>query len=276
MAENIHSGVKVICDNAYRNSPYTDWYNEIIIPEGVEVIGEKAFNVVGNNTPCYKIRIPKSVNTIGLSALTGCSQIHINSPHFKEIDGNIYSSTEERLLRGYNEGISQKVRTIDEGAFGYSDIRRIIIPYGVKVIDSFTFMHCTQLESITIPNSVTAIMCYAFDRCINLHTLVIPDSVRIIESWAFQDCIEIKNIIIPNNPIHSLRSSSLYKNNDISDDAAVTDIIDGIIIDKEAFEGCHNFTITNNEGEIIIDKESLEQCMFFTVSLKDGRKVINY
>ena len=66
-----------------------------------------------------------------------------------KINGNGY-------MWNYNYGSS---------SFSYSDIKNVIIEYGVTSIGNSTFSSCQYLTSITIPDSVKTIGASAFNGC---------------------------------------------------------------------------------------------------------------
>lgn len=58
-----------------------------------------------------------------------------------------------------------------------SDIKNIVIPSNIKVIDQEAFAG-SSLESVTISDGVKMIKDYAFNECKNLKQLVYPNSIR--------------------------------------------------------------------------------------------------
>ena len=79
------------------------------------------------------------------------------------------------------------------------DIKEVVIPRGVTIIDSKAFSDCRNLTSITISDSVKKIGKFAFLGCTNLKSITIPDSVEKIGSGAFAGCTSLKIITIPKN-----------------------------------------------------------------------------
>ena len=75
----------------------------------------------------------------------------------------------------------------------------IIIPYGVKRIEQYTFYMCGHLTSVVIPDSVTSIGENAFGNCEGLTSINIPDSVTCLEKYAFSGCIGLTSIVIPDS-----------------------------------------------------------------------------
>ena len=94
--------------------------------------------------------------------------------------------------------ISKKVQSIGERAFDdCSNLESIVIPYGVKSINSGTFAGCKSLKSVSIPKSVRQIGNNAFRECESLESLVIPNGVKEFNGWVFLDCKNLKTISIP-------------------------------------------------------------------------------
>lgn len=105
-------------------------------------------------------------------------------------------------------------------------IKNIIIPDSVRLIDSFAFFNCLNLENIHFPRGLVKIGNSAFQNafksssanividlsyCYNLNEIdaftfyltnisdvKLPDSIKIIKESAFEDCLELTNINVPN------------------------------------------------------------------------------
>ena len=165
----------------------------VIIPNGVEIIGNFAFfgckfissvsvpdslisigdNSFANCIFLTSITIPNSVTSIGSGAFSDCS--------------NLTSIT-----------IPDSVTSIGRGTFsGCSNLTSITIPNSLTSIGSGAFSDCSNLTSITIPDSVTSIGSDAFSGCSNLTSITIPDSVTSIGQDAFQGCTGLTSIVIP-------------------------------------------------------------------------------
>lgn len=97
--------------------------------------------------------------------------------------------------------------------YGCSQLKSIMLPYGVKSIGIETFYDCTSLISVTIPDSVTSIDGGAFYHCpietatipalavkyiknSELKTVVITSGFSIGES-AFSGCSKLTSITMP-------------------------------------------------------------------------------
>ena len=105
-----------------------------------------------------------------------------DNPHFKYIDGALYSIDLMRLI---------KVIPTQKGTF--------MVPLGVREIDCMAFQDCRLLTKIVVPDSVTKIGRNAFERCSSLREITLPKKIKRIEELTFMDCKELRGIEIPNS-----------------------------------------------------------------------------
>jgi hypothetical protein len=172
--------------------------SEFIIPDGVEVIGVRAFAMCGN---LKTVTIPDSVKRIDPYAFYFCK--------------NLASVT-----------IPNSVTTIGGYAFANcSSITKIDIPKSVTDLGGLPFAECRNITNITVNSgnpvyhadgnclietankkiiygcnnstiptdgSVTSIDGYAFKNCLKLTRLYIPSCITSIGRMAFDNC---KNLI---------------------------------------------------------------------------------
>ncbi len=109
-----------------------------VVPNGVTVIGESAFDGARNLT---NIVLPKGLITIEGYAFDECEGI-------KKID------------------IPESVTSIGESAFYCcKSLESIVIPSGVTYLDIYMFEDCVSLEWVTLPAGVGYIGVVAFDGC---------------------------------------------------------------------------------------------------------------
>ena len=62
--------------------------------------------------------------------------------------------------------LSNELKVLNIGVFaGCKNLRKVILPEGLKKIRPYAFLHCTALEVIRIPRSVEDIPSEAFEDC---------------------------------------------------------------------------------------------------------------
>lgn len=90
-------------------------------------------------------------------------------------------------------------------AIGYSafqdctDLKSVIIPYGVKEIRNNAFYGCSGLQSVSIPGSVEKIGIFAFFGCTALTSITFPEGVTSIDLAAFSGCTSLVSVTIPSS-----------------------------------------------------------------------------
>ena len=188
----------------------------VIIPDGVETIGDRAFYECPNLT---SVTLSDSLKTIGNLVFRNCAGItSITIPNSVISIGNAF----------YGTGLTS-----------------VTIPASVTSIQGGTFARCSSLTGIevsadnpnyssqngvlynkdkttlvlapgassgsfTIPNSVKSIGDNAFSGCAGLTTITIPNSVTSIGNTAFRECSGITDITIPNS-VTSIGDSAFYE-----------------------------------------------------------------
>lgn len=74
---------------------------------------------------------------------------------------------------------------------------KVIIPYGVKTIETGAFQNCNNLTGITLPNTIETIMSAAFNICYQLDNVILPNSLLQIGEGAFSHCTSLHAMVIP-------------------------------------------------------------------------------
>ena len=144
---------------------------EVVIPDGVKVIDEFAFDdLLG----LEYVTIPSSVTTIGDSAFEECWNLTQIS-------------------------IPNSVKTIGTRVFyRCMSLTSVTLPNSLTTIGSEVFAGCRSLTSIEIPRGVTEIGFDAFYGCTGLVSrVVVPNSVTNIERGAFTLCKGLKEVWLP-------------------------------------------------------------------------------
>lgn len=124
---------------------------DLVIPEGVDIIGNKAVNGMTN---IKSVTIPSSVKEIGYSVFNGCT------------------SLESIVIPA---GVTLNARTdgkSNTNTFaGCTSLTSVTIEEGFTTIPDTCFVNCTALESVVIPSTVTSLGRRAFYDCLKLETV---------------------------------------------------------------------------------------------------------
>ncbi len=187
----IPSSVKTIGNSAFAEYPL----QEIVLPDHIEKIEPKAFS---NCSKLSKIRfpnneafligegafldcraltelsLPKNATSIGNAAFSGCSGLKkigldAANPNYTVSDGVLFDKAKTRLIC-YPAGRAET---------------DYMVPAGVKVISSRSFLSCQYLVRAILPDGLTDIEEYAFAFCPALNTVNIPESVTTIGTGIF-------------------------------------------------------------------------------------------
>lgn len=136
---------------------------DVIIPEGVTSIGDKAFFLCST---LISVIIPESVTNIGKKAFAYCDNLRCVT-------------------------ISEGVASIGDSAFEscYS-LTNVIFPKSVTYIGKSAFYHCDNLMSVKISDGIIEIGDEAFKNC-RLKSVIIPKTVLKAGRNSFCDCQEI-------------------------------------------------------------------------------------
>ena len=138
------------------------------VPDGVEVVEEKAFAYCGFE----RIELPESLRTIKKRAFFGCDALK--------------SAT-----------LPANVATLGVGAFEKCGALSSVEVLGpLNVIDGKTFENCVALSSVDLPKTLKTIGSNAFANCGALSTLDLPEGLRGVGPMAFSRC-GVKKMRLP-------------------------------------------------------------------------------
>lgn len=204
---------------------YESAVKEVYLNEGLQTIGDSAFNNCDNLT---SIHLPQSLTTMGERAFYDCNNLKeitfedgcklsvINPLTFYktpivsiQIPANIeyinHGSNSSpfyycEMLKAVSFEDNSKLKTIRRYTFGYyannSVLETIEIPNSVAVIEDYAFYNTNTLKNVYFePNSsLRSINKYAFYKC-GIQTIQIPASTQLIYSGAFTSCINLESVI---------------------------------------------------------------------------------
>ena len=236
----------------------------IRVPEGVETIGESAFEDCAG---LEQVELPASVREIGGSsylpdgykpkpektddpfrgcpALTTVLVAEDNRWYFVE-GGLLFrkSETGQKML-GY-VGDTEGICTVPEGTKTIPDyffqkrgsLTAVSLPEGVDEIGNFAFRDCTGLISVTIPEGVSKIGRNAFSGCTSLTSVILPTSVTAIDEYAFFGCTSLTGMTIPEG-VSKIGRKAFSGCTSLANVMLPTSVT---AIDEETFSSCTSLT----------------------------------
>ncbi len=202
--------LKIIGSSAFHR---TGLMGDLIIPEGVEKIGESLdyegdFGV-GSQSNGAQGAFSYCQNLLGsLSLPSTLTHIEHGAFTYDQFEGSLVLPKNLRFIGDYafysNDfsgelKIPETVDYIGAGCFGDTSFSGSLeIPEGIDVIKKFAFHNATFSGSLILPEGILEIQKYAFDGCCFRGELLLPASVRSIGDYAFSNT-KISNIIFPKN-----------------------------------------------------------------------------
>ncbi len=251
---SIPEGVTSLPDEVFARSNLKN----VILPESLENIGEKAFMACCS---LEKIVIPSNVKTINRSTFAYCNNLNevTLADGLNKICGFAFENCTSIVsikvpdsveiletwafkgctnLKEINYPLSLNHTTDEHPFWDCDNLECVYIPEGVKVIHSYIFSTCGSLKSVILPNSLVSINDRAFGGCESLTEIYLPENLETIGEGAFSGCSALTEITIPD----SVQEIDSYVFNDCSGLKTV-DLGEGVEnIENFAFSGCSELT----------------------------------
>ena len=151
-----------------------EFLEEVVVPEGVEVIGHYAFD------GCKALRsvsLPQSLREIWRGAFSGCCALErVEIPDSVQKIGE-WAFYECAALRSV--ALPKSLRGLAGESFrGCASLERVDIPDSVRVIDKLVFADCGALSEVTLPRRLEHIGSSAF-KGTNLTAVTMPDAAAL-------------------------------------------------------------------------------------------------
>lgn len=226
----INSDIKKTLIINENNMPLKDWNNhllkrfcyskveKIIIDGNYQKIHNGIFCKGWDELKCVILNTP-NLETIGISAFenkTNLEQLKINCKNKISLEKdcffnckNLYLDFFEKIKTDNDWSFSESfngIETIDLSMsnltsinkrifFNCKTLKKIILPYSVKQIDSYAFYGCENLVDINLEN-IKTIEKYAFHGCSKLEKINLEKALYIGE-YAFSYCSSLSTINLP-------------------------------------------------------------------------------
>ena len=157
-----------------------DALEEVLVPEGIEVIRFAAFAFCQN---LKRIHLPDTLKELG-SRASG------------EKTGTFGVFREDRALCEIN--LPDSLTCIGPSAFfNCTSLQMLHLPDSITEIGDMAFKNCLSLRSVHLPEAIREIPRNAFTGCLCLKQIYIPKGVERIESSAFMACKALERVYIP-------------------------------------------------------------------------------
>ena len=195
-----------------------------VFPDSITSIGGDLFINCFNLT---SVTIPYSVISIDDEAFDNCQNltnitVDTNNEYYSsDSDGVLFNKDKSKLVK-YPIGKTANLYTIPDfvtsigyGAFRNSkNLKNIIIPDNIVIVEDYAFYSCYNLASITMGNGITYIGSGVFSYS-PITSITIPKSVTSI-GYIYAN-FELKSIVVdPNNEYYSNDSYGVLFNKDKS------------------------------------------------------------
>ena len=219
----IPADVKIIDVEAFYGDTSLD---EVVLPDGVVEIGERAFAESG----LTMINLPESLVKIADDAFDPDVMLAVEKgtwvydwavekgyqlkPEESPASDFSYRIISEELktcaITGYRGEDTEivtpaynpngyRVVTIADSAFKDKKIVSIYISNGIESIESGAFEGCKKLDKAVFPNSVKNIGHRLFEYCYSLKDVRLSRNLTSLGKWTFHQCSSLKEIEIPDS-----------------------------------------------------------------------------
>ncbi len=191
----------------------------VVIPEGVESIGEGAFR----NSGVTKITLPSTLTDIEENAFYYCKKLKTivlssKNPAFTLDESGVLYNKDKTELMLFPAKSSVKEYTLPETvtkiwsyAFAYnSTLKSVTVNEGVTEIGEYAFHCCKGMTTLSLPQSLETIGQSAFRACTKLQSAVIGEKVKRLPTYTFAYCTRLKEVTLPKG-LETISSKVFYE-----------------------------------------------------------------
>lgn len=191
--------------------PWSDFQNIIEYGDSGQVIKPNQINVYIDSIK-YLLKDGYATIARQLTSLSG----DIVIPEEVIYEGKIYpvkKIIEPTEITAYSNNSVE----CENGAFENCQIKSIVLPNTIEVIEGGAFQNCYNLEFVKLPDSVKVLGEASFAGCYKLKQIELPNTITDLgshsaygyDSYVFGNCSSLKSIVIP--PLVNKLSSGCFK-----------------------------------------------------------------
>ena len=184
----VPEGVAGISEEAFA---FCTHVTDVILPEGVWLIGRKAFFRSGIRT----VSLPGTLKYIEEFAFARTPLAEADIPDGTEkVENGVFSEAVHLRKAKLPEGMVR----LEPGMFsGCVSLKDVVLPASLKYIEGRAFQNCAGLERIRLPEGLVSVWRRAFSGCRSLTEIELGDSVEAIGYAAFSGCTALEKMRIP-------------------------------------------------------------------------------
>ena len=227
----------------YLNNVKATEITDLIIPEGVTKLSDNVFKSWKN---LKSVTFPASMTDFSSLNFEECNSL--NAIHIKDL--TVWLGTKFNIIAPYYK--YNPLYYAKHLFVNGTEVKDLVIPEGVSVINDVAFYGCEGLTSVTFSEGVTTIGADAFSSCPNLTTVTIPKSLPYIGDRAFKNCTALNAVHISDvaawckisfpqetsNPLYYAKH--IYMNGQEVKDLVIPEGVTGI--GAHVFRGCTGMT----------------------------------
>lgn len=193
----VPEGVTVIGERAFCNMRQMTC---VVLPEGVTELKNRAFRYCPALT---SVRLPNTLRTIEHGAFFQCEELQcIELPRgVQEVSPYVFEMSARAAFRvdcaSAAEYLARRIDARHRLYIGGAPARCVTVPDGMTEISDYAFYNCLNVEEIIIPAGVARVGVSAFSGCKKLRRIVLPDTVTEIANTAFRRCDELRELDLP-------------------------------------------------------------------------------
>lgn len=255
----VPDSVKTIDEKAFRGN---FWLTRVVIPESVTEIGEY---VMENCEKLESCEIRGNITEIPKGAFAGCAVLSdlIYPESVENIGAFAFSGCESVKNIEIPENMTELP---DSMLSGCASLEKVTLPENLVKIGDNVFKNCSSLTQISVPEGVEYIGEYAFSGCSSVTSFRIPENVEIISDGLFNDCSSAKEITLPETALSYAENNTtrIYCRDTFRNCSSLTEITlpYGIQnIGENCFDGCSSLeSIYIPDTVKIIDNYAFRNC----------------